>query len=134
MNPGNYLFDTNALIRLQSDPEFIKQFDPQQSRLFIPVIALGELYFGAEKSSRPDENFLAIEPLAGTMPILPIDQETAEYYGRLKAKLEKIGRPPSENDLWIASLAVQHDLQLVSQDQHFQTIAQIIPALKVVHF
>ena len=46
--------------------------------------------------------------------------------GRLKALLRSRGTPIPENDLWIAALAVQHKLTLVTRDSHFQVVAGLI--------
>ena len=53
--------------------------------------------------------------------IIP-DQETAEIYGREKARLRQTGRMIPENDLWIAATALQLDLPLVTRDAHFAQI------------
>lgn len=47
---------------------------------------------------------------------------TARQYGEIKNKLRKKGRPLPENDIWIAALALQYDLILVTRDQHFDEI------------
>ena len=51
--------------------------------------------------------------------MMPVDAATAALYGRLKAELMTPGQIIPDNDLWIAALAKQHDLTLVSRDQHF---------------
>jgi tRNA(fMet)-specific endonuclease VapC len=51
-----------------------------------------------------------------------VDAITAQHYGRIRNDLRAIGRPVPENDLWIAAIARQHGLTLVTRDQHFQHI------------
>ncbi len=55
-------------------------------------------------------------------------RETSEYYARLFAQLRKAGTPIPTNDLWIASLAVQHELTLLSRDDHFDKLPQLLRA------
>ena len=43
-------------------------------------------------------------------------------YGEIKNALRIKGRPLPENDIWIAALARQHDLMLVTRDTHFEQI------------
>ena len=50
--------------------------------------------------------------------ILP-DSDTAKFYGRVKNALRSKARPIPDNDLWIAALAIQHNLVLASRDDHF---------------
>ena len=55
--------------------------------------------------------------------ILPFDTESGKIYGRLKARLEKKGLAKSEPDLRIASIAIQHNMVLVTGNKkHFKDI------------
>ncbi len=54
--------------------------------------------------------------------ILVCDTETAQFYGQIKNALKIKGRPIPENDMWIAAVAIQHDLILASRDAHFSEI------------
>ena len=54
--------------------------------------------------------------------INPIDAETARQYGEIKESLRAKGRPIPENDIWIAAIAFQYQLSLVTRDQHFSEI------------
>jgi tRNA(fMet)-specific endonuclease VapC len=53
-------------------------------------------------------------------------RETAEHYARLFVQLKRAGTPIPDNDLWIAALALEHDLTLVTRDQYFQHIPQLL--------
>lgn len=55
------------------------------------------------------------------MLLLP-DQATSERYGQVKAELAGIGKLIPENDIWIAAMARQFDLPLVTRDQHFASV------------
>ena len=94
----------------------------QASTVFIPSIALGELYYGARKSGRTQANLSKIDELVANSSILVCDTETAQQYGQVKNELRRKGRPLPENDIWIAALALQHDLILVTRDAHFQEV------------
>ena len=53
---GKYLADTNVIIKLlNADERSVELFD-QADEVFIPVIVAGELYFGAENSTRKQDN------------------------------------------------------------------------------
>ncbi|MEI6786242.1 MAG: PIN domain-containing protein [Verrucomicrobiota bacterium] len=47
---------------------------------------------------------------------------TADHYGRLRAQLAKAGTPIPENDIWIAALALEHQLPLAARDAHFDLV------------
>lgn len=92
------------------------------SRVFLPVTVLGELYYGALRSTRRPDNIGRIEQFARRVAVLPCIGETAHHYGRVKDNLSVKGKPIPENDIWIAALAVQHNLTLLTRDRHFTAI------------
>jgi tRNA(fMet)-specific endonuclease VapC len=53
-------------------------------------------------------------------------RDTAEHYARLFVQLKRAGTPAPDNDLWIAALALEHDLRLVTRDRHFARIPQLM--------
>jgi tRNA(fMet)-specific endonuclease VapC len=119
---GTYLLDTNAVIALNAgDPALLEQLQ-EADEVFVPAIVLGELYFGAEKSGRAEENRQRVDTLADRWTIHDCDRVTARHYGRIKNQLRTQGQPIPENDIWIAALAKQHDLVLVTRDQHFSHV------------
>jgi tRNA(fMet)-specific endonuclease VapC len=119
---GTYLLDTNAVIALNAgDPALLEQLQ-EADEVFVPAIVLGELYFGAEKSGRAEENRQRVDTLADRWIIHDCDRVTARHYGRIKNQLRTQGQPIPENDIWIAALAKQHDLVLVTRDQHFSHV------------
>ena len=86
------------------------------------MIVLAELYFGTYKSQHIEENRRVIQAIENTQTILFLDLVTADLYGRIKQGLRARGRPIPENDIWIAALALQHELTVLSQDTHFDEI------------
>ena len=119
---GKYLLDTNIVIALFADETSVKDNLAKAEEVFIPSIAIGELCYGARKSARAGENLARIDDFAASNVVLGCDTETARYYGEIKNALRLKGRPVPENDIWIAAIAVQHDLTLVSRDAHFSEI------------
>ncbi|MBI4660013.1 MAG: PIN domain-containing protein [Verrucomicrobia bacterium] len=83
------------------------------------AVERAELHFGAHRSPNPARNLERIERFVNAVVLVPVDATTAALYGQLKAELMTAGQIIPDNDLWIAALAKQHDLMLVSRDQHF---------------
>ena len=90
--------------------------------LYLPTIVLGELFLGAHLSARVHDNLEQVKALEKIYPILPCNNGTAEAYGRLSVHLQRKGRPIPDNDIWIAAIAHQRNLTLVTRDSHFQYI------------
>jgi tRNA(fMet)-specific endonuclease VapC len=122
---GRVLLDTNILIALLAGEPGVLRGLQDAAAVHVPAIALGELYYGARKSARAAQNVERVAALAGRSAVLACDAATAATYGELKAALRAQGTPIPENDLWIAALARQHQLTLVSRDTHFSAIPDL---------
>lgn len=96
--------------------------------IYLPVFALGELYLGAECSGRKDFHYDQIKTFLKIAMVLNAGEQTALIYSRLKADLKIIGTPIPENDIWIAAIAQEHSLPLVTRDIHFT----YLPDLKIL--
>jgi tRNA(fMet)-specific endonuclease VapC len=123
------LLDTNAVIALFKNEPGIQEHIRKSSKVFVPNVVLGELYFGAFKSTFIEKNLERITQLGQFCEILYSDKETSRIYGQWKSKLESKGKPIPDNDLWIASLALQHQLTVITKDLHFSEF-QELPILK----
>ena len=119
---GNFLLDTNILILLLNGDASILDKASLENELFVPVIAIGELLFGAERSSKPAANIKSVEELADRTSILHCDTSVARHYGRIKNALKLQGTPIPENDIGIAAIASRWDLTLVTRDRHFEHV------------
>jgi tRNA(fMet)-specific endonuclease VapC len=122
---GRYLLDTNIIIALFADEAAVKNRFAQADEVFIPSIAVGELCYGARKSGRSKENLERIDEFVANSTVLECDAQTARYYGEVKHKLRLKGRPLPENDIWIAAVALQYTLILVTRDAHFKEIENL---------
>lgn len=119
---GSVLLDTNIVVDLFGGNAAVAQGLLEADEVFVPSIVLGELYFGAYHSERVSQNLAVIDEFARSNVVLSCDRDTARSYGIIKNELRTKGRPIPENDVWIAAIAHQHDLTLISRDSHFQEI------------
>jgi len=116
---GTYLFDTSAAIALMRRDAALRAKFPSLDDAYISVVSLGELYFGAEKSSKVENNRQQANLIASEISVLGGDIETAQHYGKIKQQLKAKGRPIPENDIWIAAFAMRYNLTLLTRDAHF---------------
>jgi tRNA(fMet)-specific endonuclease VapC len=123
---SRFLLDTNAVIALQRDNADLKAVLQDASEVFIPIIVVGELYFGAYKSQLVENNRRAVADFVADRVVLRIDIDTAAAYGQVKQALRAKGRPIPENDIWIAALARQHELTLITDDGHFAEVEGLV--------
>ncbi len=122
---GRYLLDTNILIAILAGEPTVTAAIGTAAAVYLPSIAVGELFYGAQKSGRPGANAQVIETLAAAGTVLPCSLNTARRYGELKALLRTRGTPIPENDIWIAALAREYELTLATRDRHFAALPEL---------
>lgn len=137
-----YLLDTNHCSRaIIGDPVILSRLDAIDNTLVTTcAIVQGELIDMAERSQRRQNNLILVQNFLRGIYVYNIDGTTATLYGQLKAELFKQFAPKEksqrrktkmtqlgfdENDLWIAAIALQHNLTVVSADSDFQRIQQV---------
>ncbi|MCP4130993.1 MAG: type II toxin-antitoxin system VapC family toxin [bacterium] len=124
-----YLLDTNTcIVFLNGRSEKIKlQLESKrQGELALCSIVKAELFFGAMKSNNPDKTLKKQLRFVNQLVSIPFDDEAARVYSRIRADLEKIGKPIGPNDLLIASTAIANNLTLVTHNtQEFNRIQEL---------
>ena len=93
----------------------------------IPFVTIAELRAGflAGTASGPNERILSLFLNRARVRVLWPDEQTTHHYARIFLQLRKSGTPIPTNDIWIAALAIQHDLLLFSRDAHFDRLPQL---------
>lgn len=122
---SRYLLDTTAAIALLNNDAKATIVVGQAEAIFLPIIAVGELYLGAENSSRVMENVAKVDQLITKYPVLLCDLVTTREYAKIDVQLRRTGQPIPQNDMWIAAIAVQHSLVVLAKDKHFTTAANV---------
>jgi tRNA(fMet)-specific endonuclease VapC len=116
------ILDTNALSAYADGaPPVVQQIDAADE-LHIPVIVLGEYRFGIATSRHQREYEAWLRRGRAFWNLLPVVEETATHYAKIRRQLKKAGAPLPANDVWIAALARQHDLPVLSRDTHFDSV------------
>jgi predicted nucleic acid-binding protein len=119
------ILDTNGLSAMADGDRALGRILMQAPEVAIPVIVLGEYRYGiAESHSRGRYEQWLVETTAGCR-ILRIDEATAAEYASVRGELKRSGRPIPSNDVWIAALARQYALPVVSRDQHFDFVRHV---------
>ncbi|OGU78206.1 MAG: hypothetical protein A2254_10670, partial [Ignavibacteria bacterium RIFOXYA2_FULL_35_9] len=103
-----YLLDTNICIYIiKKKPEpVIKKFTKlRPGSVAISSISLSELYYGVVKSSKPNENMIALQEFISPLIVLDFTDQDALFYGKIRVDLERKGKPIGAMDLLIAAIA-----------------------------
>jgi tRNA(fMet)-specific endonuclease VapC len=119
------LLDTSAYVGFKRNVEEVAEtIVSAESILFSPIV-LGELMFGFRNGNRLKKNmddlnnFLQHE----VVEIIQIGKITSDRYSRIASNLKRQGTPIPSNDIWIAAQAMEHGIELITSDRHFENIA-----------
>ena len=118
-----YLLDTNIcvfVIRGRS-PLVLQRFVTHlPDQLGISSVTLAELRYGADKSSNPPKNHTALDGFLAPLEIVDFDSECADYYGKLRADLERRRLPIGPLDTMIAAQSLRLRIPLVTNLMNFK--------------
>lgn len=120
--------DTNRLTDLFQGDTVLAERLERCEEVWLPLVVLAEIKAGFYGGTQGHRNEILLRTLLTqtTVGVLLPSRETAEQYARLFVQLKRAGTPVPDNDLWIAALALQHDLLLITRDQHFERIPQLV--------
>ena len=125
MTGNRFLLDTNIIVAWLNGEIAIADKIDNAKEIHIPIIVLGELYYGAMNSIQLKKNINEIQKAISHYNVLLIDEEATINYGNIKTALRKKGKPIPENDIWVASIAQRYKLAMVTRDKHFKEIEDI---------
>ena len=122
------LLNTSAYSALMRGEQAVLDVMVRAESVALPSIAIGELLSGFRAGSRQAWNLAQLDHFLSkpTVRILNVTQETAKRYAEIDFYLRKKGKPIPTNDVWIASVAIEHGLELVAIDGHFREIPLLI--------
>lgn len=123
VNSENYLLDTNVIIEvLRGNNDVISRIESVgQSCCYITEITIAELLYGAVRGNNP-KNFLDVAQIEKEFEVLPI-KPAFRQYAESRNLLRKNGSPIDHLDLFVASVALHHNLTLVTHNtKHFVRI------------
>lgn len=119
------ILDTNALSAWADGDPSISSPLLSADRLVVPSVVLGEYYFGIRGSRFRERYETWLREYLPLTEIAAITSKTADAYADIRGDLKRVGRAVPANDVWLAALARQHSLPVLSRDHHFDFVAGI---------
>lgn len=119
------ILDTNSISAIAEDDRSILPVLRIHPQLRVPVIAQGEYRHGILGSRPRAELEEWLSALLAVTPVLAVVEATSLHYAAIVRELRSVGRPIPVNDIWIAALARQHGLPILSRDGHFDDVQGI---------
>ena len=126
----SFLLDTDTCSHhLRQSSGLAHRFIQHTGRLFIPTIVLAELYVWVYHRDDPTHGIATMDRfIRHEVQVLPFDERCAHEFGRVRGRLLRQGISVSRMDLMIASVAIVHDLTLVT---HNTADFRFIPGLRL---
>ena len=121
------LIDSNRFIDFCAGVEEVVTTFEQAAVLVIPFIVLAEIRVGAQLAKRGENQVRALGELLNQPGVRTVHSTdgTAHHYASIFAQLRRKGTPIPTNDIWIAALALEHNLILYTRDAHFDKIPSV---------
>jgi len=119
------LIDTNIYIEFLRGDENINNILSSADFIAFSVISIGEILAGFNISGDEKKYLNELDEFlySPRLIIYDIDSETSEFYAKIYNELRIAGNPIPTNDMWIAALALQHGIKLLTNDKHFVNVA-----------
>jgi tRNA(fMet)-specific endonuclease VapC len=119
------ILDTNAVSALLAGDRELAHAMRGKFQHHLPLHVIAQYEFGLLEVKDRRRRHALFRRLEADSIILCPDRETADWYAAIRHDLKKRGKPIPESDLWIASLARQYSLDVVSQDKHFDQVDRV---------
>jgi len=114
-----YLLDTNIciyLIKKRPIQVFQRLEKVDIFEIGISTITLGELEYGINKSSKPNQNKIALTEFVTPLELLPFTSQAALEFGKIRWDLERRGKIIGQLDMLIAAHALSMGCTLVTNN------------------
>lgn len=113
----SFLLDTDICSAyLKNDPRVVSKVMLHFGGLHVSVITVGELLTWAYRSSAPPTRLQGVRDLLAASTVHEVDLTVAEKFGELRAGLLDQGTTVGEMDLLNASVALVHNLTMVTHN------------------
>ena len=124
----NVALDTNAYSDFMRGDAARVEIVRAADSISMPLIVLAEIRAGLAAGSQESANAANLQRFLSSprLSVLAPDDLTTHHYAQLYLQLRNKGAFIPTDDLWIASLAVQHSLVLCTSDRHFQWLPQVV--------
>jgi tRNA(fMet)-specific endonuclease VapC len=125
------MLDTSAYVGFKRNSKEVVEFIVGSELILFSPIVLGELMFGFRNGTRFKENMADLNRFLQHEAVEPaqVGNLTADRYSRIASQLKQQGTPIPANDIWIAAQTMEHGVELITADRHFEKINGLVYSL-----
>lgn len=121
------ILDTSAYSAAGRGDARLKPWFTPESLILLPVVVIGELQAGFAIGNKRQYNERLLQQFMAqpNVTIIDITQKTAAGFAEIFAELRADGKAIGLNDMWIAALAREYKLPLLTLDKGFGFVRSI---------
>jgi predicted nucleic acid-binding protein len=118
------VLDTDTCVAiLRGNQEVLERREASGDEVVTTWVTAAELHYGAAKSVAREKNLALVKSFLGTLPVLGLDDTSAQIFGEAKALLERKGQRLADADLIIGAIAAAKQATVVTGNlRHYQRI------------
>lgn len=131
MSVARDILDTSVFIAAENGRPLAEENLPDEGA--VSVVTLAELHAGVLAAADVDVRARRLATVAAVADIelVPVDEDAALMWARMRLHLAESGRRLNVNDLWIAASAASRALPVVTRDDDFAAV-EGVAGLRVV--
>ena len=119
-----FAIDTSAYSDFNRGDSRLRKWFVSANTMTIPLVVIGELRAGFAAGSKKTENEVLLRRFLDmpSVSTATITDKTTEIFAELYLSLRKAGKTIGTNDLWIASVCLEHNIPLLTLDADFSNV------------
>lgn len=123
-----YLLDTSAYIGFKRNSKELVQPILHAEKILFSTVVLGELMFGFRKGTKFQTNIADLNQFLAhpAVEVAKVGRTTSDRYSRIAVRLKQKGTPIPTNDIWIAAQTMEHGVELLTTDHHFNIVDGLV--------
>lgn len=123
-----FALDTSAYSAfVRGDKRLTRWINPD-NEIIVPAIVVGELRAGFAAGAKRAQNEKLLQRFLDSpnVQVVTITEATTKLFAEIYLRLRQNGKPIGTNDMWIAALALEHDVVLLTLDADFKVVPDLM--------
>ncbi len=124
----SFTLDTSAYSAFNRGDKRLRAWFTSDNDIIVPIIVVGELRSGFAAGSKHKENEELLQRFLDSpnVYVQTITDKTTIIYSQIYLKLRENGKPIGTNDMWIAAIALELDNELLTLDDDFKNVPDLM--------
>jgi tRNA(fMet)-specific endonuclease VapC len=125
---SSFTLDTSAFSAFNRGDKRLKKWFKPDIDIKVPSVVIGELRAGFAAGSKRKDNELLLQRFLDSpnVSVETINDDTTKIYAEIYLRLKVKGTPIGTNDMWIAAVALALDNELLTLDNDFRNVPDLM--------